>query len=442
VTQDKYEALKRSMEAALAADPDDLGTHSAYADLLEENSDPRGEFIRVQLALEDESLPARERNRLAKRERELLEAHQREWLGELARFLIDGEVSAYEAAHGGHTEFPVFRTTRPAWLPEEEPFTPPDPIPVTFRFRRGWLDRLHQPRLSLYGARVLRQSPVLSLLRTLTIDEVADSGDPPPDPSDGVPERDHSIGLGPLAQSTVLGNVRHFRLGPAEGFGDRCWIHSRLVVEVLKRMPKLEEMLVYANGFNLNDLFTCRDWPNLRVLQTYHQNQVHRLQLLADNPAMRTLTHLLLHPHNYRAWWQNDNLDDSAGYQYQEGYLPLSVVRPFLRSANFPHLRHLQLRCSSMGDEGCREILHSGILKRLKMLDLRHGCITDAGLRLLLACPDVRNLESLDLGRNALTARAIRQARDAGVPLLGDDQQTAREASGDHPPYLTEGDFE
>ena len=95
-----------------------------------------------------------------------------------------------------------------------------------------------------------------------------------------------------------------------------------------------------------------------------------------------------------------------------------------------------------MGDEGCREILHSGILKRLKMLDLRHGCITDAGLRLLLACPDVRNLESLDLGRNALTARAIRQARDAGVPLLGDDQQTAREASGDHPPYLTEGDFE
>jgi uncharacterized protein (TIGR02996 family) len=430
------------MEVALADDPDDLDTHLAYADLLAENGDPRGEFIQVQLALEDESKPARERKCLAKRERELLDAHQREWLGALARFLIDGEVPGYEAAAGGHTEFPVFRTTRPAWLPEDEPFNPPEPIPVTFQFRRGWLDRLHQPWLSLYGARVLRKSPVLSLLRALTIDEIADYSNPPPDPSDGVPAGDPSIGLGPLAQSTVLRNVRHFRLGPAEGYEDRCWIHSRLVVEVLKRMPNLEEMLVYANGFNLNDLFTCLDWPNLRVLQTHHQNQVHRLQLLADNPGMRNLTHLLLHPHNYRAWWQNDKLDDTAGYQYQEGYLPLSVVRPFLRSANFPHLRHLQLRCSSMGDEGCREILGSGILKQLKMLDLRHGCITDAGLRLLVACPDVRNLESLDLGRNALTARAIQQARDAGVPLLGDDQQTAREAASDYPPYLMEGDFE
>ena len=117
----KYDALKRAMIEALVADPDDTGTHSAFADLMVEHGDPadvaRGEFIAVQLALEDTSRSPEERKRLAAREKELLEAHQREWLGELAPFLIDGEVRGYEAAHCGHTQFPVFNTTRPAYLP-------------------------------------------------------------------------------------------------------------------------------------------------------------------------------------------------------------------------------------------------------------------------------------------------------------------------------------
>src|SRR2546425_1209332 len=45
--------LRRSLEDALAEDPDDLATHMAYADHLVELGDPRGEFIQVQLALED-----------------------------------------------------------------------------------------------------------------------------------------------------------------------------------------------------------------------------------------------------------------------------------------------------------------------------------------------------------------------------------------------------
>src|SRR5581483_12257097 len=47
------DALRQAMEQSLAANPDDLATHMAYADHLVELGDPRGEFIQVQLALED-----------------------------------------------------------------------------------------------------------------------------------------------------------------------------------------------------------------------------------------------------------------------------------------------------------------------------------------------------------------------------------------------------
>src|SRR5829696_347512 len=74
-------ALRELLEAALVADPDDLAAHAAYADLLMEEGDPRGEFIHVQLALEDESKKARER--------ELLDVHERAWLGELAPYFVE-----------------------------------------------------------------------------------------------------------------------------------------------------------------------------------------------------------------------------------------------------------------------------------------------------------------------------------------------------------------
>src|SRR5947209_6035053 len=80
-------SLREALEQALVAHPDDLASHMAYADWLGEQEDPalrdRGEFIRVQLALEDESRPAAERKKLQRQEQKLLDARAREWLGDL-----------------------------------------------------------------------------------------------------------------------------------------------------------------------------------------------------------------------------------------------------------------------------------------------------------------------------------------------------------------------
>jgi hypothetical protein len=246
-------------------------------------------------------------------------------------------------------------------------------------------------------------------------------------------------------RSPRLANVRCLRLGPESGDDYQafhCFFHSTTAVGLVRGMPRLEELYLFANGFDLNELFALRTLTHLRVLQVYHVSQVHRLQLLAENPAARGLTHLLLHPHCI-SWWENQQQDEAAGYRREEGYLPLSAVRPLLHSANLPNLKHLRLRVSSMGDAGCEEIVNSGILKRLKVLDLRHGRITEQGARTLAACPDLRRLEWLDLDRNSINAAGIEAIKAVGVPVRIDDQHAVGVAdAGYEAEYLHEGEFE
>src|SRR5579884_2555633 len=85
--------LRAALEAALAESPDDRATWAAYADHLTESGDPRGEFIAVQLALEEQQRPAAERKKLKAREKRILAKHERDWLGELAPYLLDNDTA-------------------------------------------------------------------------------------------------------------------------------------------------------------------------------------------------------------------------------------------------------------------------------------------------------------------------------------------------------------
>src|SRR5262249_50825823 len=82
-------ALRRAIEDAIAEDFDDLASHAAYADLLTEQGDPRGEFVRAQLDAETLSLPEPQRQRAWERAGQLRQSHERAWLGGLAKVLLD-----------------------------------------------------------------------------------------------------------------------------------------------------------------------------------------------------------------------------------------------------------------------------------------------------------------------------------------------------------------
>jgi uncharacterized protein (TIGR02996 family) len=412
---------REAFERAIQEKPDDVAGYAAYADWLQEHDDPRGEFIATQLALEDEKRPKKEREALKAREAALLKAHEREWLGELVPYLLDREED------------------------------PDDPRPeVAYRWRRGFLAGLDAQCLTVGFAQAVAASPAARLLREMRIrgsasyHSLSRDGREPRVPTP--PGIDRHFEYFELIGAPCLESLRVFRTGdeedepPEDGWCD-CHCHLRGLEHVIAGMPRIEELHLLCNEYELGAVFALRNLTRLRVLRAYHVGERRRgggdveyeypLGVLAANPALANLTHLQLHPH-----WAEAR--DGAGAD--RSFIPLDQVRALVASPHLMNLSHLQLRLSDMGDEGVREVVASGILKQLKWLDLRHGCITDAGARLFAECPDAKNLVRLDLSRNAVTAAGLAVLRKAKVNAVAKTPLTDAELESRE--YLREGDFE
>ncbi|HEY7313824.1 MAG TPA: WGR domain-containing protein [Gemmataceae bacterium] len=395
-------SLREALEDALLANPDDLAAHMAYADYLQEQGDPRGEFIQVQLALEDESKSTAERKALQKREKQLLDKHGREWLGDLAPYLLD-----------------QMGTKKRGW----------DDPTYQFQFRRGWLDCLELRNYGVAFTRVLARAPQIRLLQRLILNEDLYEEPGTYEPGDDVPADSYSPALPALLRSPYLGNVRVLQFGEQVDDKERyfnCRMSGETLVGFVKLMPRLKELYVLSQGVDTDQLFSLKTLNHLRILQVYHMNN-YPLQKLARNPSLGNLTHLLCHPHYL---------------EREEAYLRLPHMRAVVRSTTLKSLTHLRLRQCDMGDKGAEEIVASGILKRLKLLDLRNGRITDAGARLLAGCPDLRNLEFLNLNRNCLTADGVAALKATGVKFTVDGQWQPTGNEYDDQEYLFEGDSE
>jgi uncharacterized protein (TIGR02996 family) len=415
-------------ERALLADPNDAGAWGAFADYLAERGDPRGEFMQVQLALENESLPKAQRDTLKKKEAELLKKHERAWLGPLAAVTVDAD--------------PV-----PHWVGTKKAKR----MPVAHRFARGWLSRLEFHNLTVDQARALATSAQARLLRELVVEEITAEApmggeqqyidsyyEPGPDvPSDADPYE--APGLHALCRCPQLASLRVFQLGEGmiaqdgkEEEYSNCHTPGELAYHLVKQMPNLEELYLLAHRVDANKLFAL-PMPNLRVLQLYHSH-AYPLDKLAANNALTNLTTLLCHPHGME--WDDE----------EEGaYIRLTHLRAICRSPHLKCLTNLRLRLTDFGDKGAREIVDSGILQRLKVLDLRGGCISDEGAKVFAGCPDLKNLEFLNLNRNALTKTGEKAIKATGVKadVSAQHGQAAGEmGSGEMPEYLFEGDIE
>jgi uncharacterized protein (TIGR02996 family) len=408
-------ARAEAFEQALIADPHDLAAAGIYADYLTEQDDPRGEFIRVQIALEDETRSKAERKQLQSREKELLHLHERTWLGNLTPHLLD-------------------RATADEEMPATE-----------HRWRRGVLAELKVECLTVRLAQALADAPAVRVLQKLHILSTAynlDMRDETTPRRVPVPQAPGSSRRQPrynewfeMLGAPLLRSLRVFQMGDHDGEPpENGWMDNHTYapgIELLiAEMPRIEELHLLCKDYDRAALFALKNLTNLRVLRLYalgdpNWSDEHDIELdvLAQNPALTNLTYLMVHPHFA-----------------DESVLPLRRVISVFRSPHLKSLVHLQLRLSDMGDTGVREIIASGILKRLKWLDLRHGCITDEGARLFAACADARNLERLDLSRNAVSSAGLNALRRAGVNAVANNPLTERELAEQE--YLREGDSE
>jgi uncharacterized protein (TIGR02996 family) len=363
--------LRRSLEDAIGEDPDDPSAHMAYADHLMELGDPRGEFIQVQLALGEESLPKGQRKKLQKREATLLARHERTWLGPMAAYWID-KLDQELDGRGVHEE------------------------PHQLTWRRGWIDSLglqDGSRAAVQAA--LTRRPLLNCLRDLRVYWI---------------DYNNDGGCLDLLEADCFAHVRTFQVGHND---DQCFLNGEVPVErYLEKMPVVEELYLYDRSLP----FHC-SLPHLRKLTAYHAPEEYDLEELAANRTLKNLTHL--------ACWPCGQINEEPEEPNSDGgraYITRSGAAALFRSRNFPGLQHLQLRNSDIGDEGIQILIESGRLRRLRTLDLLGGCITDAGANLLAACPDLPNLEALNLSENMLTDAGIAVLRATGVNLTADAQ--------------------
>jgi hypothetical protein len=296
-------------------------------------------------------------------------------------------------------------------------------------FKRGWLHELMLDNHTVAVTRILAREPAVRLLQKLHLAEEcyeeANEFEPGPD----VPQGESRPANFPLINSPVLGNVRTLIVGnllspeeDREGYFN-CHTWGAPIAGIIKSMPKLEELLMFAHHVDANQIFSLRTLDKLRVLLLYHSDS-YPLGRLAKNPSSKNLTTIRLHPHSS---------------EEGDAYVKLPAIRELVRSAELPALTHLQIRMTDAGDKAVKEIVDSGILKRLKVLDLQHGVITDKGCDLLTNCPDVTHLEHIALANNKITPAAMARLTATGVKVTAGFQRAPDDADDE---YLFAGDIE
>jgi uncharacterized protein (TIGR02996 family) len=358
-----------ALEAAISSTPDDAALHSAYADFLLEAGDPRGEYIRLQLAAEDRNQPVSKLREYETAANAIRLAHEREWLGELWPFL-----QRPTGARG--VAVPVEPNAEVHW-------------------RRGWIDTVRVNQLSAELVEALAVNPFsrvigsFACVRNWRSSDVADA-------------LRVVIPLQPLADAGRFGNLQHFELGSAE---EREVAEGYLVDDMLENLNTLESIRLCVDQFSESQVFGG-EFPRLHTIEMTYNNPRCRFYMLGyakGLPALRKL-HLdvvEIMPPRGEIGADREPITDGD-------------LQCFFRTKYLKELRYLHFRNGEFGDAGVEEMVRSGFYTRLKGLDLCRCNLTDDSARVLARHPHTRDLEYLHLDNNLLSPMGVEMLEEAG----------------------------
>lgn len=204
---------------SICDDRDDLDSYAIYSDWLSENGNPLGDFIRMQIALEEPNLSFAQEADLERRTQQLFLKHREEWLGDLTPYLLRRNSSSLENN-------------------------------FSFYFRRGLLSKLSVFSLNSEFAKVLANSLLSRTLQELDIGRVRES-----DTIAGT--RIQTEQADPL-KILADGNYRCLRklnLGGEEV--EDSSVSDRFAVNLIKKAPRLRSLSLQVQYCNTKELFSC-----------------------------------------------------------------------------------------------------------------------------------------------------------------------------------------
>jgi uncharacterized protein (TIGR02996 family) len=368
------DARNPELEKAIAADPSDRQAYAVFGDWLQEQGDPRGELIALQLANKDKAAKT------------LIEQHADYFLGPLAD---------HQKTRDGLDNNGMSHLRTPAQQQEWEKVGE-----EAFLWRSGFIYRVRLSHDSYADeawdgtcADVLDQ--VLSHPSGRYVVEFAFM-------SNGDPNEDNLQDIIDLLGKKAPPTTRKLTFG--DNVDQISWHHTGNLESLWRGVPKLRVLEIETGEFDVGKMVA----PSLEraIFITGGLSQSCGTNLAtATMPAIK-------------------HLEIYYGDKNYGGDCSVEQVLPLLGRTDLPQLEYLGLKNSRFADDIAGAIVGSKLVKQLKTLDLSLGVMTDDGARALAAGKSaLAHLECLDLTRNYLTADGIKAVKGICKKVITAEQE-------------------
>ena len=394
----KRDARNPALEKAILANPLDRDAYAVFADWLQEQGDPRGELISLQLHNKDKAA------------QKLIEHHAGYFLGPLAPFQTARDTVGGSTSTNGQTHLRTPEQNA-QWKKTSS---------QAFLWRNGYIYRvrLSHDDYALDADRkegqVADETPTAELLklafdhpsgRYITELNLMSNGDPNEDDLQDLLDL-----VGKKAPSTL----RKIVIG--DNVDQISWHHTGSLTKMWKGVPNLQILEIESGDFDVGAM----DAPNL-------ERAIFVTGGLSKACGKHIATAKMPKVKHLEIYYGTDNYG---------GTCTLKEVAPLLERTDLKNLTYLGLKNSEFANDIAKAVVGSKLVRQLKVLDLSLGTMTDEGAQALAdGKAALKHLEVLDLTRNYLTKAGIKLVAGLCKKVITDRQEKADDGDGDDEIY-------
>jgi uncharacterized protein (TIGR02996 family) len=369
-----HDARNPELEAAIIADPSDRDAYAVYADWLQEQGDPRGELISLQLGYKD------------KQARTLIEKHKDYFLGPLAE-----HEEVYD--EGGNNSSSHLRTSaqEKEWQKIHR---------QAFLWRNGFIYRVRLSHDS-YSVESF-EGQTVDILKQVLAHPSARFATEFAFMSNGDPNEDNLQDLIDALAADAPPTTRRIILG--DNVDQISWHHTGNLEKLWKGVPSLRTIEIETGEFDVGKM----DAPSLERAVFITGGLSSACCKNIAKAKIPKIQHLEI-------YFGSDNYGGDS---------KVEDIASLLARTDLENLRYLGLKNSEFSDDIARALVDAKILAGLKTLDLSLGTMSDEGARALADAKDkLAHLDVLDLTRNYLTDEGKKLVKGLCAKVITNEQE-------------------
>ncbi|HLL23521.1 MAG TPA: TIGR02996 domain-containing protein, partial [Kofleriaceae bacterium] len=384
----KRDARNAVLEAAIVANPTDRDAYAVFADWLQEQGDPRGELMSLQLGHKD------------KQAKSFIEKHVDYFLGPLAP-----HQTVYDKGLNNSRSHLRTSAQEAEWQKTQQ---------QAFLWRNGYIyrvrlshDEYSTPDFDGEISDILAQTFAHPSGRYVVELAFQSNGDPN--------ETDLQSIIDVIAKKAPP-TVRKITFG--DNVDQVSWHHTGNLGKLWKGVPGLKTLEIETGELEVGKMVA----PALERAVIITGGLSKSCGKHLATAAMPKIRHLEIY----------------YGDAEYGGDCTAKEVKPLLDRSDLSHLTYLGLKNAQFSDEIAKLVGGTKVLKTLKTLDLSLGTMTDEGAAALAAAKDsLKHLEVLDLTRNYLSKDGIKLVKGICPKVVTSSQEEPDEDDGQRYYYVS-----